>query len=147
MVLGVGFDHDTEGEGSDRSYRLPATFWGSEEKNPAAGFYHAVVEKDGYGFKLSFKVKNVGKVNASVVPQVYIACVNPTLPRHAKELKGFDKLCLAPGAEQLVSISLGSEAFGQYSIPEHDWVVDQGNYKILVGDSSADIRLEAEVTL
>ena len=46
-----------------------------------------------------------------------------------------------------VSITLTPEAFGHYSVQEHDWVVDQGHYRILIGDSSADIKAAVEVEI
>lgn len=185
------------------SGRLPFTFWGSEEKNPASKYYHAVVpavkqrsrNRDpypnaeykegvfvgyrgvkhfgvepmfpfGYGlsyssfqygpatvealphsWKISFTVKNTGKARAAVVPQVYVSPVNPKLIRPDRELKGFEKVWLNPGEVQTVEVTLTPESFGHYSVQEHDWVVDQGQYRILVGDSSADIRTEVSVEI
>ena len=99
------------------------------------------------GVKVCFTVKNTGKVPAAVVPQVYVAPENPAVIRPHHELKGYDKAVLAKGQSVTFSIVVPEEAFGRYDIAAHDWVVDKGSYKILVGDSSLDIRLVLPVKL
>lgn len=271
VIVSVGFDHDTEKEGADRTYslpkgqdeliarvaavnsnvlvvansggefdvtpwidsvkgllmawyggqesgraladiisgavspsgRLPFTFWGSFEKNPSSASYHAVVpavkqrskNRDPYpnaeykegvflgyrgvehfgvqpmfpfgyglgyssfeysdisvepgstGLVLSFTVKNTGKVTASEVAQVYVACPGSAVLRPARELKGYEKVCLKKGESRTVSVVLPNTAFARYRIDDHNWVVDPGQYLIQVGASAEDIRLETEVVM
>jgi beta-glucosidase len=68
--------------------------------------------------------------------------------RPQKELKGFKKLELQPGAECEVSIELDKRAFAYYNTDLKDWAVEAGKFEIQVGASSRDIRLSAtlEVT-
>lgn len=101
----------------------------------------------GDGFDVSFTVKNTGKTGAKETAQVYVAPVKPSVMRPAKELKGFDKKFIAPGKSEKFTIHLGPSAFSYYDVATHAWKVDAGDYKILVGASSADIRLEAPVTV
>lgn len=182
------------------SGRLPFTFWGELDKNPAQQWYKAAplhptanrdrypftsygegvflgyrgvehfgvqplfpfgyglsytsfeysdiaVEKAGDGYDVSFSVSNAGKADAKEVAQVYVAPVNPSLMRPAKELKGFDKKLIEKGKSLRYTIHLGPEAFQHYDTASHSWKADKGEYKILVGASSADIRLEASVKL
>lgn len=185
------------------SGRLPFTFWGSEGKNPAAKYYHAVepvVRKEktnrdplphaeyregvfvgyrgverygvkpmypfGYGLtystfeygkgnvkkvpagvRVTFTVKNTGKVPAAVVPQVYVAPVDPKVPRPHHELKAYEKLVLKRGEVTTVTVNLGKEAFSRYDAASHSWVVDEGLYRILVGDSASDIKIDLPVKL
>lgn len=185
------------------SGRLPFTFWGSEQANPAAKYYHAVdavitkarknrdpypfteysegifvgyrgVERFGvkpmfpfgygmsygtfeyskgsvetlpYGYKVKFTVKNTGKAAAAEVPQVYVSKTGGKIARPDRELKGFEKIALAPGESKEVSILLTSGSFARYSTAGHDWVVDKGAYRVLVGSSSADIKLEFPIEL
>ena len=180
------------------SGRLPITFWGSLEKNPAQKYYWPVesryagdeVQRDpakycdysegvflgyrgvehfgveplypfGYGltyssfeysdlkvkpseggYDVNFTLTNTGSVPAAEVAQVYVAPVDPSLPRPARELKGFVKKSLAPGESAIVTVHLDKEDFAHYDIYSHDWVVDSGEYKIQVGASSADIRIQ-----
>lgn len=94
------------------------------------------------GYKVSFTLTNTGSAAAAEVAQVYVAPVDPSLPRPARELKGFAKRQLAPGESTNVTLSLDKDSFAHYDIYAHDWVVDPGEYVIQVGASSADIRLQ-----
>ena len=64
-----------------------------------------------------------------------------------KELKGFAKVSLQPGETKTVSIPLDSRAFAYYDPAYHQWVTEDGQFDILVGASSADIRCCATVAL
>lgn len=101
----------------------------------------------GDGFELSFKLTNKGSFEASEAAQVYVAPVNPSMPRPARELKEFAKVKLAKGASQTVTLSLPRDAFAHYDQNVHKWVVDPGTYKIQLGASATDIRQEVEVKL
>ena len=99
----------------------------------------------GDGLDVTFNVANTGKVDAKEVAQVYVAPVNPSIIRPAKELKGYDKKLVAKGAMVEYSIHLGPEAFSYYDEATHSWKEDKGEYRILVGASAEDIRLESKV--
>ena len=99
------------------------------------------------GFSLSFTVTNTGKVEASEVAQVYIAPVKPAVARPLKELKGYEKVRLAPGASANVTVTLPRSAFARYDTASHAWKVDKGEYVILVGASTEDIRLTSQIAL
>jgi beta-glucosidase len=89
-----------------------------------------------------FDLANTGSRAGAEVAQLYVHEENPTLPRPLKELKGFKKVFLQPGEKQTVSIPLGHRAFAFYDPAKHGWVAEAGDYKIQVGSSSKDIRLE-----
>lgn len=185
------------------SGRLPFTFWGSEDKNPAAQYYHADtaaihrssksrpeyphstykeglfvgyrgVEKFGvepmfpFGFGLSyssfaysggtvvptadgceivFTVSNTGKVDAMETVQVYVAPQNPSVMRPAYELKGFDKKMIVKGKSVEFCIPLSYQDFSYYDVASRSWKVDAGDYKILVGSSSSDIKISLDYTV
>ena len=97
------------------------------------------------GYDVTFTVKNTSKVAAKEVAQVYVAPVNPSVPRPARELKGYDKKLIAPGASVTFTVHLDADAFAHYYTPAHAWVTDPGEYRIEVGASSADIKLSATV--
>ena len=88
------------------------------------------VVPSGDGFDVSFKVTNVGKVAGAAVPQVYVAPVNPSLPRPVRELKGYDKVRLGKGESKTVTIHLDHHAFSHYSVEDMDWKADGGTYKV-----------------
>lgn len=97
--------------------------------------------KDTDTVKVSFKIKNVGDVAGAEIAQVYVSDKESTIFRPAKELKGFTKVFLEPGEEKTVSIELSKRAFAYYNTNIHDWHVESGDFDILIGASSRDIRL------
>ena len=95
---------------------------------------------------VKLKVKNTGKRSGRETVQVYVrrpAGKGPVRP--VKELRGFVKVSLAPGEEKEVSVVLTKRAFACYSTEAADWVVPAGEYGILAGASSRDIRLAGKV--
>ena len=97
----------------------------------------------GEGAKVTFTIKNTGDVAGSEIAQVYVAKPERKIFRAPKELKGFVKIHLEPGEEKKVSVELDDRAFAFWNTATEDWCVESGEYKILVGASSRDIRLEA----
>lgn len=101
--------------------------------------------KDTDTLTVSFQVKNTGGVDGAEIAQVYVADVDSTIYRAPKELKGFRKIFLKAGEEKTVSVTLDKRAFAYYNVALGDWHVESGAFKILVGASSRDIRLEGSV--
>ena len=101
--------------------------------------------KDTDTLKVSFKIKNTGDRDGAEVAELYVAQENSTIFRPEKELKGFKKVFLKAGEEKEVEIELSKRAFAFYDVDLGDWHVETDNYKILVGASSRDIRLEGSV--
>ena len=99
----------------------------------------------GTGVDVSFDVTNVGAVTAAEVAQVYVGDPSASVPRPAKELKAFRKLRLAPGQTQHVTLHLDRRAFAYYDTGRKDWAVDPGQFRIYVGDSSAQTPLLADL--
>ena len=94
------------------------------------------------GLTAEFEIKNTGQVAGAEVVQLYVHPEKPSVLRPEKELKGFKKVFLKPGEKQAVSIPLTRTAFAFYS-PEHkSWVAERGDYQIIVGGSSRDLRLQ-----
>jgi beta-glucosidase len=96
---------------------------------------------------VEFEMENTGKRAGAEVAQVYVHEENPSVMRPEKELKGFKKVFLQPGEKQIVSIPLSKTAFAFYRVERHEWLAESGHYEILVGSSSRDIRLRAELAL
>jgi beta-glucosidase len=103
--------------------------------------------KDSDTLTVSFKIKNTGAVDGAEAAQLYVSDVESTIYRPVKELKGFKKVFLKAGEEKEVFIDLDKRAFAFYNVDAHDWQVETGEFKILVGASSRDIRLEASVNV
>ena len=91
------------------------------------------------------KVKNTGKRAGKTVVQLYVGDTESTPIRPVRELKGFEKVFLAPGEEKEVAFTLGKRAFAYWNTQLHDWHVETGDFTIEIGASSRDIVLRAEV--
>jgi beta-glucosidase len=94
---------------------------------------------------VSLKVKNTGSTAGAETVQLYVCDNESTVFRPEKELKGFDKIFLKAGEEKEVQIQLDSRAFAFYNTEIGDWMVESGDFDILVGASSRDIRLKDTV--
>lgn len=101
--------------------------------------------KEGEKLVVSFSVKNTGKTAGAETAQLYVNDVKSTIFRPEKELKGFKKVFLEPGESKTVEIELDSRAFSFYNVKLADWQIETGDFKLLVGASSRDIRLDATV--
>ena len=93
------------------------------------------------GNKVTFTIKNVGKVDGKEVCQLYIRDLEPKVFKADKELKGFKKVFIKAGEEAKVEIELDRRSFAFYNTKINDWSATNGKYEILVGASSRDIRL------
>ena len=89
-----------------------------------------------------FDIANTGARIGAEVAELYIHQEHPSLSRPLKELKGFKKITLKPGEKKTVSIPLDQRAFAYYDPAKAGWVSEAGDFKILVGSSSRDLRLQ-----
>ena len=90
--------------------------------------------------KLSVRVTNTGKRKGQETVQLYIHDVKSSLSRPLKELKGFSKVCLAPGESATVTFCIDKDALSYFDDARHEWVAEPGVFEALVGASSSDIR-------
>lgn len=95
----------------------------------------------GDGWKVSFTVKNTGRRAGTETAQLYVGACNPSLPRPVRELKGYERVTLAPGETKRVEILLPRDAFACYDIVRHDFRVEPGAYRIEAGASSRNPQL------
>lgn len=96
---------------------------------------------------VSFTVKNTGTKDGAEVAEVYVHQNNGSIFRPQKELKGFEKVYLNSGEEKSINMELDKRAFSYYNTNTGDWYAENGEYEILVGSSSRDIRLFAKLSL
>ncbi|HEY3311365.1 MAG TPA: glycoside hydrolase family 3 C-terminal domain-containing protein [Anaerolineales bacterium] len=95
------------------------------------------------GLVASVDIKNSGEVSGKEIVQLYVRDVRSSLIRPEKELKAFVKVDLKPGETRTVEFLLDQEAFWFYNPLAGGWVTEPGEFEILVGASSQDIRLSA----
>jgi beta-glucosidase len=89
---------------------------------------------------VTVSVKNTGYRDGAEVVQLYISDLKSSLPRPVKELKGFKKVYLKAGEEKDVSFTINKSSLSFFDDKKHDWVTESGEFKMLVGTSSTDIR-------
>ena len=97
---------------------------------------------------LSFEVKNTGKMAADEIAQVYLSPTSDNQNIRPIQLHGFARVSLQPGECKTVKMKLYTEQFGYYSHDaQRQWNIAPGAFVVKVGASSADIRLQQQVTL
>ena len=92
-------------------------------------------------------VTNTGKRAGKAVAQLYVGAVGGDYIRPVRELKGFQKVALAPGESKDLTFTLDKRSFALWNDQLHDWYVPGGQYTIEVGASSRDLPLRTEITL
>ena len=85
-------------------------------------------------------VKNTGTREGQEVVQLYISDKKSSLPRPVKELKGFDKVKLAPGEEKNISFTITKDALSFFDDTKHEWVAEPGKFEAVIAASAADIK-------
>ncbi len=96
---------------------------------------------------LSIDISNTGKVAGQEIVQVYIRDVQSLVARPPKELKAFQKVLLEPGQSKTISFTLSQRDFAFWDDGKHAWVSEAGEFEVLVGAASNDIRAQAKFTL
>lgn len=96
---------------------------------------------------VSFDVTNTGERAGAEVAQVYVSDGHAKVERPEKELKGFNKVTLAPGETKHVSIALNGRSFAFYDTEAKSWHIAPGKFGILVGDSSEALDLKGSVEI
>ena len=97
--------------------------------------------------KVSFTIKNTGNVDGAEIAQVYVADKESTIFRPKKELRAFTKVFLKAGESKEVTLELSKRAFAYYNVNLGDWHVESGDFEIMVGASSRDIKLTDTVNV
>lgn len=89
---------------------------------------------------VTLKIKNTGKMDGDEVVQAYVEY--PQIDRMPiKELKGFKRVSVTKGNEQLVTISIPAKELQKWDMKTHGWKTYPGNYKLILGSSSQDEKL------
>lgn len=139
LYVGYRF-HDTA--------RVPARFpFGHGLGYTTWEYSDVTAQARGEGARVTVTVKNTGTRAGSEVVQVYVRDVESTVYRPEKELRDFRRVTVAPGKSTTLTFDLPRRAFAVWDVATHSWAVEAGEFDILVGHSSADIRGAASVTV
>ncbi len=90
--------------------------------------------------KVSFTLTNTGKFDGAETAQLYVSKSKSAVTRASKELKAFKKVFLKAGESKNVTIEFPVSSFAFYNETKHDWEVESGNYSLLLGSSSRNIK-------
>ena len=101
--------------------------------------------KDTDTVTLRVDVTNTGDRAGKETVQLYVSAPDSRVIRPVRELRGFEKVELAPGETKMVSFVLDKRAFAYWNTDIHDWYAESGRYLLQVGSSSRDIVVEQEV--
>ena len=89
---------------------------------------------------ITVPVTNTGHREGAEIVQLYISDLKSSLPRPVKELKGFQKVKLAPGETKNVTFTIGKDALSYYDDAQQAWVVEPGKFEAIVAASAIDIK-------
>lgn len=90
---------------------------------------------------VTFTLTNTGDRAGMEVAQLYVGCPSGEVFRPRKELKGFVKVFINAGESKRVTIPFDDKTFRYFNVNTNQWEVEEAEYCIMVGASSADIRL------
>ena len=134
--------------GYDKSGIKPLYPFGYGLSYTTFAYGNLMVEKNGVNrVKVTLDISNTGKMDAAEVAQVYVHDVKSSVPRPYKELKGYEKVFLKKGETKRVTIELEDDAFSYYDMDKQRFVVEKGDFEILVGTSSECLPLKGSITL
>ncbi len=135
------FDNMFEG---DRAARYPFGFGLSYTKFE---YSNLVIEKTGEtDFTVKADVKNIGDVDGDEVVQLYVNDVVSSVVTPLELLQGFERVSLKAGETATVEFKLDFDSFKLLN-KDFEWVVENGDFEIMVGAASNDIRLKETINI
>ena len=90
-------------------------------------------------------IENTGESAGYETVQLYIRDVESSLPRPVKELKAFKKIFLKAGEQKRIHFTIDNKMLRFYHPDHKNWVIEEGEFMILIGNSSNDIQLEQKI--
>ncbi len=93
----------------------------------------------------TFTLTNTGNCDGAEVAQLYVGLPNAIVFRPEKELKGFQKVFLKAGESKEVRMEFDDKTFRYWNVKTNGWEIEEGAYRIMIGASVADIKLESEL--
>ena len=108
-------------------------------------FSHPMVSRTSSGTQwlvnVAVDITNTGSRVGAAVAQLYVSDDHAKAPRPAQELKGFERIELAPGETKHVTIGLNPRAFAFYDLAAHKWTINPGKFTLHLGDSSESLPI------
>jgi beta-glucosidase len=104
-------------------------------------------QTSGAPVEVSLSVRNSGSRSGAEVVELYVHDGHSSVDRPVQELKGFQRIALAAGESKDVHFKLDRSAIAFYSTAKKDWLTEPGQFDVLVGSSSRDIRVKGSFSL
>ncbi|MVN91814.1 glycosyl hydrolase [Mucilaginibacter sp. HME9299] len=105
------------------------------------------VQKGVNNTTVTFTIANTGKTAGAETAQLYVHQQKSLLPRPEKELKAFEKVFLKPGEKKQIKLMLSADAFQYFNDVTNSWITEPGQFDVMIGSSSKDIKLKGVVNL
>jgi beta-glucosidase len=90
-------------------------------------------------------IRNGGKRRGDEVVQLYVRDTEASVKRPKKQLLAFERISLAPGDTRTVSFTIAPDRLAFWDEKRKAWIVEPGTFELMVGSSSADVRLKGEI--
>jgi beta-glucosidase len=97
--------------------------------------------------EVSCRVTNTGSRRGKEVVQLYVGDPVASVARPPRELRGFSKVDLAPGATETVTFRLSARDLSYWSSTASAWLLEPGEFTLAIGRSSRDLRAEATIEI
>ena len=105
------------------------------------------VIKENDVFNLAFTVQNTGNYSSDEVAQLYVSFPDSKVERPAKALKGFKRIFVQNGETVNVTIPVRASDLTYWDVDKKRFILEQGRIRYFIGSSSADVKLQGEVTV
>ena len=133
---------------SNRTYRYftgkPLYAFGHGLSYTQFGYSNPILEKttikSSDTVRLTFNLANEGRCDGDEVPQVYFRYVNSAVPQPRLALCSFTRVHIVHGKTMTVTLEIPAERFRYWDTTEKDYTVESGDYELLIGGASDDIR-------
>lgn len=106
----------------------------------------AKVAKNGT-VRVSVDVENTGQRAGEEVVQLYVSYPESKVERPRQELKGFERVTIAPGAKKTVQLQLKADALAYWNEAESRWAVEPGAVELMIGRNAAQIEFRRSITV
>lgn len=124
--------------GLEQAVQMPLQYVGDAPGGDAR-LYDAAI-------KVTFEVQNTGPFAGTEIPQLYLE-LPPVAQNSAKVLRGFTNIHIQNGHTQQVSLYLTRKEISYFSVEQNTWVTPNGEFRVFVGASAKDMRLEGSFSL
>ena len=111
-----------------------------------SGLKAELISRDPLRVSVSVTVRNTGNRDGEEVAQIYVDDVDSSVATPPLLLKDFQRVFLKAGEEKTLDFELDEKAFRLMGL-DYRWTVEPGEFRILAGASSRDIRCETQIVL